>query len=71
MTLLLTVLLQVINMYGELIMESADSKVHFLNSFFHKQLMDKGYEGVKRWTKQVGARVVTFLLEYLSLLSAF
>lgn len=43
---------QVINMYGELIMESAD-KVHFLNSFFHRQLMTKGYEGVKRWTKRV------------------
>uniref|UniRef100_A0A3P9HHF0 Ubiquitin-like protease family profile domain-containing protein n=1 Tax=Oryzias latipes TaxID=8090 RepID=A0A3P9HHF0_ORYLA len=27
--------------------------VHFLNSFFHRQLMTKGYEGVKRWTKQV------------------
>lgn len=44
---------QVLNMYGELIMEFADSKVHFLNSFFHRQLMTKGYEGVKRWTKQV------------------
>lgn len=44
---------QVINMYGELIMESAHSKVHFLNSFFYRQLMTKGYEGVKRWTKQV------------------
>uniref|UniRef100_A0A3Q4BSG6 Ubiquitin-like protease family profile domain-containing protein n=1 Tax=Mola mola TaxID=94237 RepID=A0A3Q4BSG6_MOLML len=44
---------QVMNMYGELIMESADHKVHFLNSFFHRQLMTKGYDGVKRWTKQV------------------
>uniref|UniRef100_A0A8C2WUX7 Ubiquitin-like protease family profile domain-containing protein n=1 Tax=Cyclopterus lumpus TaxID=8103 RepID=A0A8C2WUX7_CYCLU len=44
---------QVMNMYGELILESADHKVHFLNSFFHRQLMTKGYEGVKRWTKQV------------------
>lgn len=44
---------QVINLYGELIMESSNSKVHFLNSFFHKQLITKGYEGVKRWTKQV------------------
>lgn len=44
---------QVINMYGELILDSANSKVHFLNSFFHKQLLNKGYEGVKRWTKQV------------------
>ncbi|XP_037644499.1 sentrin-specific protease 5-like isoform X2 [Sebastes umbrosus] len=44
---------QVMNMYGELIMESAHHKVHFLNSFFHKQLMTRGYDGVKRWTKQV------------------
>ncbi|XP_056277732.1 sentrin-specific protease 5-like [Pseudoliparis swirei] len=44
---------QVMNMYGELILESADHKVHFLNSFFHRQLMTKGYDGVKRWTKQV------------------
>ncbi|CAJ1071959.1 sentrin-specific protease 5-like [Xyrichtys novacula] len=44
---------QVMNMYGELIMESTHHKVHFLNSFFHRQLMTKGYEGVKRWTKQV------------------
>ncbi|XP_061694967.1 sentrin-specific protease 5-like isoform X2 [Syngnathoides biaculeatus] len=44
---------QVINMYGELIMEAAQNKVHFLNSFFHRQLMTKGYDGVKRWTKQV------------------
>ncbi|XP_041805614.1 sentrin-specific protease 5-like isoform X2 [Chelmon rostratus] len=44
---------QVMNMYGELIMESAHHKVHFLNSFFHRQLMTKGYDGVKRWTKQV------------------
>ncbi|XP_054452279.1 sentrin-specific protease 5-like [Anoplopoma fimbria] len=44
---------QVMNMYGELILESAHHKVHFLNSFFHRQLMTKGYEGVKRWTKQV------------------
>nr|XP_020479701.1 uncharacterized protein LOC109974047 isoform X2 [Monopterus albus] len=43
---------QVMNMYGELIMESAHHKVHFLNSFFHRQLMTKGYDGVKRWTKQ-------------------
>lgn len=44
---------QVMNMYGELIMESAHHQVHFLNSFFHRQLMTKGYDGVKRWTKQV------------------
>ncbi|XP_068427225.1 sentrin-specific protease 5-like [Clinocottus analis] len=44
---------QVMNMYGELILESAHHKVHFFNSFFHRQLMTKGYDGVKRWTKQV------------------
>ncbi|KAG7456915.1 hypothetical protein MATL_G00240930 [Megalops atlanticus] len=44
---------QVINMYGELIMEAANNKVHFFNSFFHRQLVTKGYEGVKRWTKKV------------------
>ncbi|CAL9688935.1 unnamed protein product [Knipowitschia caucasica] len=44
---------QVINMYGDLIMDCGNSKVHFLNSFFHKKLLSRGYEGVKRWTKQV------------------
>ncbi|KAF7661349.1 hypothetical protein LDENG_00263620 [Lucifuga dentata] len=44
---------QVMNMYGELIVESANHTVHFLNSFFHRQLVTKGYEGVKRWTKKV------------------
>ncbi|XP_072516742.1 sentrin-specific protease 5 [Salminus brasiliensis] len=44
---------QVINMYGELIMEATNHKVHFFNSFFYRQLVAKGYEGVKRWTKKV------------------
>ncbi|KAM8889060.1 uncharacterized protein ACB058_007075 [Synchiropus picturatus] len=44
---------QIINMYGELIMENTQHKVHFFNSFFHKQLVAKGYDGVKRWTKKV------------------
>lgn len=44
---------QIINMYGELIMEATQHKVHFFNSFFHRQLVAKGYEGVKRWTKKV------------------
>ncbi|XP_047446535.1 sentrin-specific protease 5-like [Mugil cephalus] len=44
---------QIMNMYGELIVEASHHKVHFLNSFFHRQLMTKGYDGVKRWTKQV------------------
>uniref|UniRef100_A0A087XYC1 Ubiquitin-like protease family profile domain-containing protein n=1 Tax=Poecilia formosa TaxID=48698 RepID=A0A087XYC1_POEFO len=40
-------------MYGELIMDVAEQKVHFFNSFFYKQLVAKGYDGVKRWTKKV------------------
>uniref|UniRef100_A0A3Q3RXQ9 SUMO specific peptidase 5 n=1 Tax=Mastacembelus armatus TaxID=205130 RepID=A0A3Q3RXQ9_9TELE len=44
---------QIINMYGELIMEATQHKVHFFNSFFHKKLVAKGYDGVKRWTKKV------------------
>uniref|UniRef100_A0AAY5KY15 Ubiquitin-like protease family profile domain-containing protein n=1 Tax=Esox lucius TaxID=8010 RepID=A0AAY5KY15_ESOLU len=44
---------QVMNMYGDLIMESAQHRVHFFNSFFHRQLMTKGYEGVRRWTRKV------------------
>ncbi|XP_041120208.1 uncharacterized protein LOC121323295 [Polyodon spathula] len=44
---------QVINMYGELVMDAVPNKVHFFNSFFHKQLVTRGYEGVKRWTKKV------------------
>ncbi|KAM6921352.1 sentrin-specific protease 5-like [Xenentodon cancila] len=44
---------QIINMYGELIMDATEHKVHFFNSFFHKQLVAKGYDGVKRWTKKV------------------
>ncbi|NXJ01781.1 SENP5 protease, partial [Psophia crepitans] len=44
---------QIINMYGELIMDAVPEKVHFFNSFFHRQLVTKGYNGVKRWTKKV------------------
>ncbi|XP_038604879.1 sentrin-specific protease 5 isoform X2 [Tachyglossus aculeatus] len=44
---------QVINMYGELIMDAVPDKVHFFNSFFHRQLVTKGYNGVRRWTKKV------------------
>lgn len=53
---------QVINMYGELIRESTDDKVHFLNTFFHQQLEAKGYEGVRRWTKQVSLFTKRLLL---------
>ncbi|XP_032530368.1 LOW QUALITY PROTEIN: sentrin-specific protease 5-like [Chiroxiphia lanceolata] len=44
---------QIINMYGELIMDAVPEKVHFFNSFFHRQFVTKGYNGVKRWTKKV------------------
>ncbi|KAM4694578.1 sentrin-specific protease 5 [Discoglossus pictus] len=53
---------QVINMYGELIMDAVPDKVHFLNSFFHRQLVTKGYNGVKRWTKKVDFFKKTLLL---------
>nr|DBA29638.1 TPA: hypothetical protein GDO54_005706 [Pyxicephalus adspersus] len=44
---------QVMNMYGDLVMDSVADKVHFFNSFFYDKLRTKGYEGVKRWTKNV------------------
>lgn len=30
-----------------------NSQVHFFNSFFYDKLRTKGYDGVKRWTKNV------------------
>ncbi|XP_005989456.1 sentrin-specific protease 5 [Latimeria chalumnae] len=53
---------QVINMYGELIMDRVPEKVHFFNSFFYRQLVTKGYNGVKRWTKNVDIFRKTLLL---------
>lgn len=53
---------QVINMYGELIMEATNHKVHFFNSFFYRQFVAKGYEGVRRWTKKVDLFSKTLLL---------
>ncbi|XP_053121488.1 sentrin-specific protease 3 [Hemicordylus capensis] len=44
---------QVMNMYGDLVMDTVPDKVHFFNSFFYDKLRTKGYEGVKRWTKNV------------------
>ncbi|XP_037118063.1 sentrin-specific protease 3b [Syngnathus acus] len=44
---------QIMNMYGDLVMDSVPEKVHFFNSFFYDKLRTKGYEGVKRWTKNV------------------
>ncbi|XP_043079047.1 sentrin-specific protease 5 [Puntigrus tetrazona] len=53
---------QVINMYGELIMEATNHKVHFFNSFFYRQFVGKGYEGVRRWTKKVDLFSKTLIL---------
>uniref|UniRef100_A0A673CDG1 Uncharacterized protein n=1 Tax=Sphaeramia orbicularis TaxID=375764 RepID=A0A673CDG1_9TELE len=39
-----------INMYRELILYA--TPFNFFNIFFHKQLVAKGYDGVKRWTKK-------------------
>ncbi|KAH0626059.1 hypothetical protein JD844_000773 [Phrynosoma platyrhinos] len=44
---------QVMNMYGDLVMDTVPEKVHFFNSFFYDKLRTKGYEGVKRWTKNL------------------
>uniref|UniRef100_A0A8C1I746 SUMO specific peptidase 3b n=1 Tax=Cyprinus carpio TaxID=7962 RepID=A0A8C1I746_CYPCA len=44
---------QIMNMYGDLVMDSVPEKVHFFNSFFYDKLRTKGYDGVKRWTKNV------------------
>ncbi|XP_018588799.1 sentrin-specific protease 3b [Scleropages formosus] len=44
---------QVMNMYGELVMDCVPDKVHFFNSFFYDKLRTNGYDGVKRWTKNV------------------
>ncbi|XP_033930156.1 sentrin-specific protease 3-like, partial [Melopsittacus undulatus] len=42
---------QVMNMYGDLVMDAVPDKVHFFNSFFYDKLRTRGYEGVQRWTK--------------------
>ncbi|KAM9312984.1 sentrin-specific protease 3 [Gastrophryne carolinensis] len=44
---------QVMNMYGDMVMDAVPEKVHFFNSFFYDKLRTKGYDGVKRWTKNV------------------
>lgn len=53
---------QVMNMYGDLVMDAVPEKVHFFNSFFYDKLRTKGYEGVKRWTKNVDIFSKQFLL---------
>uniref|UniRef100_A0A8C5Y3B7 Ubiquitin-like protease family profile domain-containing protein n=1 Tax=Microcebus murinus TaxID=30608 RepID=A0A8C5Y3B7_MICMU len=37
----------------DLVMDTVPEKVHFFNSFFYDKLRTKGYDGVKRWTKNV------------------
>ncbi|EHA98415.1 Sentrin-specific protease 3 [Heterocephalus glaber] len=44
---------QVMNTYGDLVMDTVPEKVLFFNSFFYDKLHTKGYDGVKRWTKNV------------------
>ncbi|KAI4878289.1 hypothetical protein NFI96_019214 [Prochilodus magdalenae] len=56
------VLLQVMNMYGDLVMDAVPDRVHFFNSFFYDKLRTKGYEGVKRWTKNVDIFQKKYLL---------
>ncbi|KAB5515286.1 hypothetical protein PHYPO_G00250110, partial [Pangasianodon hypophthalmus] len=53
---------QVMNMYGDLVMDAAPDQVYFFNSFFYDKLRTKGYEGVKRWTKNVDIFQKKFLL---------
>ncbi|XP_075062256.1 sentrin-specific protease 3 [Mixophyes fleayi] len=53
---------QIMNMYGDLVMDAVPEKVHFFNSFFYDKLRTKGYEGVKRWTKNVDIFNKQFLL---------
>lgn len=44
------------------------SQVHFFNSFFYDKLRTKGYDGVKRWTKNVSVvREVKFVLIYINI----
>eukprot|EP00063_Salmo_salar_P076519 XP_014051354.1 PREDICTED: sentrin-specific protease 3-like [Salmo salar] len=44
---------QIMNMYGDMVMDTVPEEVHFFNSFFYDKLRTKGYDGVKRWTKNV------------------
>ncbi|KAI2662733.1 Sentrin-specific protease 3 [Labeo rohita] len=54
---------QVMNMYGDLVMDSVPEKVHFFNSFFYDKLRTKGYDGVKRWTKNKDLLLIPIHLE--------
>nr|AAH90032.2 Senp3 protein [Rattus norvegicus] len=50
------------NMYGDLVMDTVPEKVHFFNSFFYDKLRTKGYDGVKRWTKNVSYTFTTICI---------
>lgn len=58
---------EVINAYYYLIMHRANSatkgiQVHAFNSFFYPKLRDRGFEGVKRWTRNVDIFAVDLVL---------
>jgi hypothetical protein len=44
---------KVINGYFELLKRRLGSDVHFFNTFFFPLLASKGYERVRRWSRQV------------------
>ncbi|TRY81547.1 hypothetical protein DNTS_012075 [Danionella cerebrum] len=44
---------QIMNMYGDLVMDAAPEKVHFFNSFFYDKLRTKGYDGVDIFQKKI------------------
>ena len=52
---------EVLNMYGYLLNKQYLPKNFFFNSYFIAKLMEKGYEGVKRWSKK--AKVDVFSLD--------
>ena len=37
------------------------AQVHFFNSFFYDKLRTKGYDGVKRWTKNVSYEFTSYV----------
>lgn len=43
------------------------AQVHFFNSFFYDKLRTKGYDGVKRWTKNVSYEFTSTYVNILPL----
>lgn len=43
------------------------AQVHFFNSFFYDKLRTKGYDGVKRWTKNVSYEFIPTYVNILPL----